>query len=305
MTAWAAWRSAPGVSPATAARLSRRLGYAGYAALKLPIAHEAGRADQFGYGRAQPGLDVTASRAGDGRRRRQHPRRGPGRSTQPPSRTRMRPSPAPGTSCSPGLCPPRRWRRWPRSVSRRSGIRVTSAMDALVQHLQADTLRAGEVCVAISHTGESRDTIDVARAAALAGALTIGVTSSAGSPLTQAVQIALVCADQHDPTAQELFANPVAIVSALGALHAGARNGCRPRGAGSSRPGHHLTPILTRLSCGGHRFPGLQDRRVGVDRLRVLQPASRVEQDHLSSGVSHPDSRSLRAAATVAAPRDR
>ena len=57
------------------------------------------------------------------------------------------------------------------------GIRIaTSAMDALVQHLQADTLRAGEVCVAISHTGKSRDTIDVARAAALAGALTVGVS---------------------------------------------------------------------------------------------------------------------------------
>jgi DNA-binding MurR/RpiR family transcriptional regulator len=75
--------------------------------------------------------------------------------------------------------------------------------------------------VAISHTGESRDTIEVARAAAEAGAVTIAVTSSAGSPLTQAARIALVCADQHDPAARELFANPVAIVSALGALHAG------------------------------------------------------------------------------------
>ena len=44
-----------GVSPATVVRLSRRLGYAGYAALKLAIAHEAGRADQFGYDRARSG----------------------------------------------------------------------------------------------------------------------------------------------------------------------------------------------------------------------------------------------------------
>jgi DNA-binding MurR/RpiR family transcriptional regulator len=36
------------VSPATMVRLSRRLGYTGYAALKLAIAQEAGRADQFG-----------------------------------------------------------------------------------------------------------------------------------------------------------------------------------------------------------------------------------------------------------------
>ena len=102
------------------------------------------------------------------------------------------------------------------------------------------------MCVAISHTGESRDTIDVAAAAAQAGAVTIGVTSSAGSPLTQAVQIALVCADQHDPTARELFANPVGIVSALGALHAGvAAAAAGLRGAGCGRQGHHLTPVLT------------------------------------------------------------
>src|ERR1700733_8754914 len=43
-----------GASPATVVRLSRRLGYAGYAALKLAIAHEAGRADHFGYGRTPP-----------------------------------------------------------------------------------------------------------------------------------------------------------------------------------------------------------------------------------------------------------
>ena len=211
-----------GVSPATVVRLSRRLGYAGYAALKLAIAHEAGRADQFGYGRAKPGstsrlheqvmaADADSIRGGARlmdagrlrgracghcRRRARHVRRG-------------------WRICGAGGAGrvPFRGARHPRD--QRDG-------HALVQHLQADTLRAGEVCVAISHTGESRDTIDVARAAALAGALTIGVTSSAGSPLTpKQSRSLLVCADQHDPTAQELFANPVAIVSALGALHAG------------------------------------------------------------------------------------
>jgi RpiR family carbohydrate utilization transcriptional regulator len=209
-----------GVSPATVVRLSRRLGYAGYAALKLAIAHEAGRADQFGYGRAQPGStarlheQVMAADADS--------IRGGARAIDAAAFEDARAAIADaghvmfaGVGGSAALAALAAFR------FAALGVRVTSAMDALVQHLQADTLRAGEVCVAISHTGESRDTIDVARAAAQAGAITIGVTSSAGSPLTQAVQIALVCADQHDPTAQELFANPVGIVSALGALHAG------------------------------------------------------------------------------------
>jgi RpiR family carbohydrate utilization transcriptional regulator len=209
-----------GVSPATVVRLSRRLGYAGYAALKLAIAHEAGRADHFGYGRAQPGStaplyeQVMAADA--------ESIRGGARAIDAAAFEHAQAAIADaghvmfaGVGASAALAALAAFN------FSALGLRVTSAMDALVQHLQAVTLRAGDVCVAISHTGESRDTIDVATAAGQAGAITIGLTSSAGSPLTQAVQIPLVCADQHDPTAREMFANPVAIVSALGALHAG------------------------------------------------------------------------------------
>ena len=209
-----------GVSPATVVRLSRRLGYAGYAALKLAIAHEAGRADQFGYGRARHDSQAQLHErvmADDA-----HSIRAGARAIDPAALEEAQAAIAgaghvmfAGVGASAGLAALAAFRFLA------LGVRVTSAMDALVQHLQADTLRPGDVCVAISHTGESRDTIEVATAAGQAGALTIGVTSSAGSPLTRAVRIALVCADQHDTAARELFANPVAIVSALGALHAG------------------------------------------------------------------------------------
>jgi DNA-binding MurR/RpiR family transcriptional regulator len=209
-----------GVSPATVVRLSRRLGYAGYAALKLAIAHEAGRADQFGYGRSQAGSSAHLHErvmADDA-----HSIRGGARAIDPAAFEDAQAAISGaehvtfvGVGASAALAALATFR------FAALGVRATSAMDALVQHLQADTLRPGDVCVAISHTGESRDTIDAATAASQAGAITIGVTSSAGSPLTHAVQIALVCADQHDPAARELFANPVGIVSALGALHAG------------------------------------------------------------------------------------
>jgi RpiR family transcriptional regulator, carbohydrate utilization regulator len=209
-----------GASPATVVRLSRRLGYAGYAALKLAIAREAGRADQFGYDRgrhdaaAQLHERVMAADA--------HNIRAAARAIDAAALETAQAAIATagqvmfaGVGASAGLAALAAFR----FVA--LGVRATSAADALVQHLQADTLRPGDVCVAISHTGESRDTIDVATSAGKAGATTIGVTSSAGSPLTQAVRIALVCADQHDAAARELFANPVAIVSTLGALHAG------------------------------------------------------------------------------------
>jgi DNA-binding MurR/RpiR family transcriptional regulator len=211
-----------GVSPATVVRLSRRLGYAGYAALKLAIAHEAGRADQFGYSRADRAAGSAARLHERVMADDAHSIRGGAQAMDAAAIDEARTAIAgaehvmfAGVGVSAALAA--------MAVFRFSalGMRATSAMDALVQHLHADTLRAGDACVAISHTGESRDTIDVANAASDAGAITIGVTSSAGSPLTQAVQIALVCADQHDPAARELFANPVAIVSALGALHAG------------------------------------------------------------------------------------
>ncbi len=225
-----------GVSPATVVRLARRLGYAGYAALKLAIAHEAGRADQFGYGRAQSDSTLPLHErvmADDA-----HSIRGGAQAIDVAAFEKAGDAIAgagqvmfAGVGASAALAALATFR------FSALGVRATSAMDALVQHLQADNLQTGDVCVAISHTGESRDTIDVASAASQTGAITIGVTSSAGSPLTQAVQIALVCADDHDPTARELFANPVAMVSALGALHAGvaARLGASTAPAAAAR----------------------------------------------------------------------
>lgn len=230
-----------GVSPATVVRLSRRLGYAGYAALKLAIAHEAGRADQFGYGRARAGSPARLHErvmADDA-----HSIRGGARALDTAAFEDARAAVAAaehvmfaGVGASAALAALAAFR------FAALGIRVTHAIDGLVQHLQADTLRTGDVCVAISHTGETRDTIEVATAASRAGATTVGVTSSAGSPLTHAVQIALVCADQHDPAARELFANPVGIVSALGALHAGVAallpSGTAPAAAGRAITSH-------------------------------------------------------------------
>jgi RpiR family carbohydrate utilization transcriptional regulator len=208
------------VSPATVVRLSRRLGYAGFAALKIAIAQEAGSADQFGHSPA--GVDSSAAlylqvmdAEAQSIRRAAH-------SIDAEAFDRSRTAIATarevlfaGVGGSDALAALAAFR------FSALGVRASATADALTQHLRAGTLGAGDVCVAISHTGESRDTIEVVATAGAAGATTIGITSFAGSPLTQAVDLTIVCADVQDAAARELFANPVALVSVLGALHHG------------------------------------------------------------------------------------
>jgi RpiR family transcriptional regulator, carbohydrate utilization regulator len=209
-----------GVSPATVVRLSRRLGYEGFAALKIAVAQEAGSVNQFGH----PAAAVDASSAlhlqvmaADAQSIR-----GAAQSVDARAFARTQTAIAgarevlfAGVGGSAALAALAAFR------FSALGVRASASADALTQHLRAGTLGEDGVCVAISHTGESRDTIEAVTTAGQAGAATIGITSFAGSPLTQAVDVALVCADAQDTAARELFANPVALVSVLGALHAG------------------------------------------------------------------------------------
>jgi DNA-binding MurR/RpiR family transcriptional regulator len=209
-----------GVSPATVVRLSRRLGYEGFAALKIAIAQEAGSANQFGHpspaagASAAPYLQVMAADAQSiGRAAQSVDAAAFARAQRAIANAREVLFAGVGGSAALAALAAFRFSAL--------GVRASAPADALTQHLRAGTLATDDVCVAISHTGESKDTIETATTAGRSGATTIGITSFAGSPLTQAVDVALVCADRHDTAAQELFANPVALVSVLGSLHAG------------------------------------------------------------------------------------
>jgi RpiR family carbohydrate utilization transcriptional regulator len=208
-----------GVSPATVVRLSRRVGYDGFAALKIAIAQETGSANQFGHPASEGGTSgalhvrVMAADAESIQRA--------ARSVDTAAFTRARIAIVGarellfvGVGGSTALAALAAFR------FSALGVRTNAPMDVLSQHLRAATLSADDVCVAISHTGESKDTIEISTTAARAGATTVAITSFAGSPLTQTADIALVCGDEIDTKAQQLFANPVALVSVLGALHA-------------------------------------------------------------------------------------
>ena len=209
-----------GASPATVVRLSRRLGYEGFAALKIAIAQEAGSVNQFGHPPSE--RDPSAALQLQAMDAEAESIRRAARSIDGDAFARSRTAIADagevlftGVGGSAALAALAAFR------FSALGVRASSSPDALSQHLRAGTLAANDACVAISHTGESRDTIEAVRTAGRTGATTIGITSFAGSPLTEAVDVALVCADAQDAAARELFANPIALVSVLGALHAG------------------------------------------------------------------------------------
>jgi DNA-binding MurR/RpiR family transcriptional regulator len=72
------------------------------------------------------------------------------------------------------------------------GVLAEAPADVHVQHVSARLLRPGAVCLAISHTGQTRETLAATAAARDAGAATVAVSSFYRSPLTELCDHALV-----------------------------------------------------------------------------------------------------------------
>jgi RpiR family carbohydrate utilization transcriptional regulator len=208
-----------GTSPATVVRLARRVGYEGFAALKIALAREAGAGAPFGYppagGEGESGwLERILSADAESLRRcaRSVDRSAFGAAVAALSAARE--ILFVGVGGSDALASLAAFRFCA------LGMRATAVADALSQHVRAGLLVAGDVCVAISHTGESRDTVAAAAEARRGGATTVALTSLAGTPLSLVADHTLVCSEETSVAAQDLFANPVALLSVLGALHA-------------------------------------------------------------------------------------
>lgn len=72
------------------------------------------------------------------------------------------------------------------------GIVATSPADVMAQHLAARHLDASCVCLVVSHTGASRETLLAAQAARDANAFVVAITSFTNSPLTGIADAPLV-----------------------------------------------------------------------------------------------------------------
>jgi DNA-binding MurR/RpiR family transcriptional regulator len=88
-------------------------------------------------------------------------------------------------------------------------VPVWQREDAHKALTNAALLRPGDVAIGLSHSGRTREVIEVLAEAASQGALTVAVTSFARSPLAQAAEIALTTA-VHETTFR---------LAALSALH--------------------------------------------------------------------------------------
>jgi RpiR family carbohydrate utilization transcriptional regulator len=98
------------------------------------------------------------------------------------------------------------------------GLRTEAPPDVHVQHVAASLLSGRDVCLAISHTGSTRETLAAVRSAALAGAKTIAVTSFFQSPLTEIADVSLVTGSKETAFRVEAMASRLAHLSVLDAL---------------------------------------------------------------------------------------
>lgn len=98
------------------------------------------------------------------------------------------------------------------------GIRGEAYSDIHVQLLQARLLDRGDVCVAVSHTGSTRETLEAVRSARGAGATTIAITSFARSPLTDLVDHVIVAGTREVSFRLEAMASRLAHLALLDAL---------------------------------------------------------------------------------------
>lgn len=72
------------------------------------------------------------------------------------------------------------------------GVHTEVLTDPHQQHLAARTLGPRGCCLAISHTGQTQETLTALRAAADSGAVTVGITSYLRSPFTELCRHAVV-----------------------------------------------------------------------------------------------------------------
>ncbi|WP_327167235.1 MurR/RpiR family transcriptional regulator [Streptomyces subrutilus] len=98
------------------------------------------------------------------------------------------------------------------------GCAVDAPADPLTAQLAASQLGSAAVCLAISHTGATRTTVDTARCARRAGAQVVALTSYARSPLSETSDCTLVAGGQDLVFGLETVASRLAHLAVIDAL---------------------------------------------------------------------------------------
>lgn len=98
------------------------------------------------------------------------------------------------------------------------GLLAEAPGDVHLQHVSARLLTAADACLAVSHTGQTRETLATVAAARAAGATTVVVTSFVRSPLTKLADAVLVAGSRETAFRVEAMSSRLAHVAVLDAL---------------------------------------------------------------------------------------
>lgn len=98
------------------------------------------------------------------------------------------------------------------------GLATDAPADLHMQHVNARLLSSHDVCFAISHTGSTRETIEVVRSANRAEATTVLITSFLHSPLADIADVVLTAGTREVSFRLEAMASRLAHLAVLDAL---------------------------------------------------------------------------------------
>jgi len=210
--------AATGTSAATVVRACQSLGYGGYNDLKLALAREAGETQDLMSGELEPDdppaivlEKVLGANAAAIRESGEMIDRGEfERAVELIDKAAQILVVAVGTSAPLGQDAAYRLLLL--------GLRADAPADIHVQHVSARSLSEGDLCLAISHTGQTVETLACVETAREAGASTAGITSFLRSPLTEQLDVSLVASCQEIGVRLEAMASRIAHLSVLDAL---------------------------------------------------------------------------------------
>lgn len=98
------------------------------------------------------------------------------------------------------------------------GLAAEAPPDVHVQHVAARLLGAGDVVLAISHTGSTRETLAAVEAGKASGATAIAVTSFLKSPLSEVAHLCLVAGTREMSFRLEAMASRLAHLALIDSL---------------------------------------------------------------------------------------
>lgn len=101
----------------------------------------------------------------------------------------------------------------------RTGINVSANIDSHLQLMTASQLKDRDVAILISHSGATKDTLEVLKTVKANGVKTIAITNLAKSPLSQQADISLYTVSEETDYRSEALSSRIAQLTIIDALY--------------------------------------------------------------------------------------